>query len=147
MIIVRPFSPTDIQDVMDVVKRSLGEVYPPSLYLTMHNLWREGFIIALEDGQVVGFLAAVESGAKVARVLMLAVLPESRKRSHGSRLLSELYAACIARGLDTVVLEVRKSNKEALAFYERHGYSVFGEIENFYSNGEGAFKMMKVLSS
>jgi ribosomal protein S18 acetylase RimI-like enzyme len=51
------------------------------------------------------------------------------------------------KGYDTVVLEVRKSNKEAITFYELQGFSVCGEIGNFYSNGEDAYKMMKVLRS
>ena len=94
-----------------------------------------------------GFVAAVPSGDKIARVLMLAVVPEKRKRSYGQRLMIELYSSCAARGYDTIILEVRKSNKEALAFYEQQGFSVSGEIQAFYSNGEDAFKMEKVLQS
>jgi len=135
MILIRPFSPTDIPSVMKIVERSLGESYPPSLYLTVHNLWREGFLVIAEDGAIVGFVAAVPSGDRMARVLMLAVVPEKRKRSYGQRLMMELYSSCAARGYDTIILEVRKSNKEALAFYEQQGFSVSGEIRAFYSNG------------
>jgi len=80
MIATRPFSPTDIPSVVKVVADSLGESYPPSLYLTVHNLWRDGFIVLSEDGNIVGFVAAVPSGTKVARVLMLAVLSRYRQR-------------------------------------------------------------------
>lgn len=147
MTLIRQFVPADIESVTKVVKRSLGETYPPSLYLTVHNLWPEGFMVLVEDGRVVAFLAAVVSGPKVARVLMLAVLPEHRRRAFGKHLMAELCAVSLTKGLDTVTLEVRKSNRQAMAFYERLGFSVFGEIERFYSNGEGAYKMMKVLQS
>ena len=125
----------------------MGENYPPSLYLTVHNLWSEGFLVITDDGKVTGFVAAVPTGQKVARVLMLAVLPENRKRSLGKALMAELYASCIAKGYDTIVLEVRKSNKSAITFYERQGFSIFGEMRNFYSNGENAWKMMKSLQN
>jgi len=147
MIVVRKFSPTDIPSVSRMVKNSLGETYPPSLYLTVHNLWPDGFLMLLEDSSPVGFVAAVVSGPKVARVLMLAVEPERRRRSVGTMLMDELFKSCLARGVDTVVLEVRKSNAPARRFYERLGFSVFGEIKNFYTNGEDADKMMKVLQS
>ncbi|MCU0852791.1 MAG: GNAT family N-acetyltransferase [Thermoplasmata archaeon] len=147
MITIRAFSPTDIPHVMDIVKRSLGETYPPSLYLTIHNLWPEGFLVAIEDGRIEGFVATVPSGQKVARVLMLAVLPEVRGKSLGRNLMEQLYASCSMKGYDTVILEVRKSNGDAMAFYEFQGFSVTGEIGNFYSNGEDAYKMMKVLRS
>jgi len=147
MIVIRPFSPTDVSAVMAVVKQSLGETYPPSLYLTVYNLWSDGFQLLLHDGRIVGFLAAVPSGTKVARILMLAVLPEFRGRTLGKKLMNRLYGICLERGLDSIILEVRKSNKEAVVFYEHEGFSVYGEIKNFYSNGEDAFKMMKVLQS
>ncbi len=145
MLVVRTFSPGDIPGVIEVVKSSLGETYPPSLYLTVHNLWPEGFLVAVEGKLVVGFVAAVPTGDKMARVLMLAISPEHRRGGLGQLLMRELYEKSIAKGYDTVVLEVRKSNKEAIAFYELQGFTLFGEIENFYSNGEGAYKFMKSL--
>ena len=96
---------------------------------------------------VVGFVAAVPSGEKVARVLMLGVLPARRRMGYGQRLMGELYANTIARGCDTMILEVRKSNREAVGFYERQGFALTGEINNFYSNGEDAYKMCKTLQS
>jgi len=147
MITIRAFSPTDMPHIMEIVKRSLGETYPPSLYLTIHNLWPEGFLVALEDGKVAGFIAAVPTGQKVARVLMLAVLPEVRGKSLGRNLMELFYANCGMKGYDTVVLEVRKSNTDAISFYELQGFSICGGIGSFYSNGEDAYKMMKVLRS
>lgn len=144
---VREFSPADMQAVMRIVKSSLGETYPPSLYLTIHNIWPEGFLVLEADGRVAAFVAAVESEKQVVRVLMLAVVPERRGQSLGSLLMSELHARCIAAGVHTVKLEVRKSNKSALSFYERLGYSVFGEMQNFYLNGEGAYLMSRTLES
>lgn len=147
MILTRFFSPTDIPSITKIVHESLGETYPPSLYLTVHNLWREGFIVLTDNREIVGFVAAVPSGSKATRVLMLAVLPKSRRRSYGRRLMEELYSNCRAKGLDTVILEVRKSNKEGITFYEKQGFTIVGEIKEFYTNGENAWKMMKVLGT
>lgn len=147
MMFTRPFSPTDIPSIVAIVKESLSESYPPSLYLTVSNLWRDGFLVLVDEGRIAGFVAAVPSGPKVSRVLMLAVLPHARRRSNGKRLMSDLYVNSLARGFDTVILEVRKSNMDAIAFYERQGFTTYGEIKNFYSNGEDAYKMMKVLES
>jgi len=147
MILTRQFAPTDIPSVIKIVEESLGENYPPSLYLTVHSLWSDGFLVLLNDGRLIGFVAAVPSGSKVARVLMLAVDPRFRNKSYGKILMEGLYANSIAKGMDTVVLEVRKSNRSATTFYEKQGFSIFGEIKRFYSNGEDALKMMKILRS
>lgn len=145
--IIRRFSSSDIRPVMEIVKSSLGETYPPSLYLTLHNIWEDGFMVLEDGGRIIAFVAAVESEKQVARVLMLAVLREHRGRSLGSMLMKELYAQCIANDIHTVKLEVRKINKPAIAFYERQGFSVTGELDNFYVNGEGAYVMTKVLEN
>jgi ribosomal protein S18 acetylase RimI-like enzyme len=34
-----------------------------------------------------------------------------------------------------------------MTFYERQGFTVFGEIRSFYSNGEDAWKMMKSIQT
>jgi ribosomal-protein-alanine N-acetyltransferase len=147
MVTIRSFSPTDIPAIMKVVKDSLGENYPPSLYLTVHNLFPEGFLVLKDQGHIVAFVATIEAKPKVARVLMLAVMPQHRRKSFGRRLMNELYVHCLARGFSSVVLEVRKSNVNAIAFYEQQGFDITGEIGNFYMNGEDAFTMMKVLQS
>jgi ribosomal-protein-alanine N-acetyltransferase len=147
MILTRRFAPSDIPSVIKIVEESLGENYPPSLYLTIHNLWSEGFLVLTEHGKLVGFVAAVPSGSKVARVLMLAVLPRYRNKSYGKVLMKGFYENSMAKGMDSVVLEVRKSNSAAISFYEREGFSIYGEMKKFYSNGEDAYKMMKVLRS
>lgn len=143
----RQFSNGDIQGVVEVAKRSLGESYPPSLYLAIQNIWPEGFLVVEEAGMIVAFSATVISSVTTARVLMLGVMPEFRHRTIGRGLMAETYSRCQARGIETLTLEVRKSNSAAMAFYEREGFRVCGEIKNFYSNGEDAHKMMKVLSS
>jgi ribosomal-protein-alanine N-acetyltransferase len=147
MIVIREFTPTDIPSVSRVVKESLGERYSSSLYITIHNLWPGGFLVLVKGGTVVGFVSAVVSGAKTARVLMIAVQPSERGLLHGSRLMEELSTNCLSKGLDTITLEVRKSNTKARAFYEKLGFSVVGEIGRFYTNGEDAFRMAKVLQS
>lgn len=145
--LVRRFVPADIQAVSRVVQRSLGENYTPSLYMTVHNLWPEGFLVLEDEAGVIGFVASVVAGPGTARVLMLAVEPEHRDMSGGSMLMDALYSSCIARGLDTIVLEVRKSNPRAKAFYVRHGFKVTGEMKRFYTNGEDADTMSRQLLS
>lgn len=113
----------------------------------MHNIWPEGFLVVEEAGRVIAFSATVVTSVTTARILMLGVLPEFRHRSIGHGLMAETYSRCIARGIDTVTLEVRKGNAAAIAFYEHEGFAICGEIKNFYSNGEDAHKMIKVLTS
>jgi ribosomal protein S18 acetylase RimI-like enzyme len=57
-------------------------------------------------------------------VYALAVCPTHQRRGIGTALLRHLEAALQGRGCLKVNLQVRASNAEAVAFYERLGYVV-----------------------
>ena len=142
---VRQFSPTDLPDVVGIVKESLRENYPNSLYVDIHRWWREGFLVAEDMGLVVGFLAAVVSAPQQARILMLAVRERVRRQGIGSALMDAFLKECAMRGIRDIELEVRKSNEAAIRFYMRYGFEVTNLLPKFYTDGEDGFKMRRHL--
>jgi len=142
---LRPFRPSDVNAVASIVQDSLRENYPVSIYLDIHRWWREGFLLAEEDGVSTGFVAGVVNGPKNARILMLAVRASRRQRGIGTSLMDAFLRECVMRGLSTVELEVRISNKEAIRFYERYGFQVTQVLKRFYTDGEDGYKMMRHL--
>ena len=142
---VRQFSPTDLPDVVGIVKESLRENYPNSLYVDIHRWWREGFLVAEDMGLVVGFLAAVVSAPQQARILMLAVRERVRRQGIGSALIDAFLKECAMRGARSVELEVRKSNEAAIQFYTRYGFQITNVLPRFYTDGEDGFKMRRHL--
>ena len=142
---LRPFGPNDIPAVAAVVKESLRENYPATIYLDIHKWWRDGFMIAELDGQIVGFIAGVNNAPQNARILMLAVLEPYRKRGIGSTLMDAFLRQCALRGMRTVELEVRVSNTTAINFYRRYGFQIAGTLSRFYTDGEDGYKMVRHL--
>jgi ribosomal protein S18 acetylase RimI-like enzyme len=51
-----------------------------------------------------------------------------------------------AKGIATVVLEVRVGNTAAQMLYNRHGYTVTQRIASYYNNGEDGYLMMKSIN-
>jgi len=142
---VRQFSPTDLPAVAAIVKDSLRENYPASLYLDIHRWWRDGFLVAENGGSVVGFLAAVVSAPQTARILMLAVYGPWRRHGVGSAIMDAFVKECAMRGLNVIELEVRKSNADAVRFYARYGFQVATVLPRFYTDGEDGYKMRRHL--
>jgi ribosomal protein S18 acetylase RimI-like enzyme len=143
---IRPFSPTDIPAVSEIVRTSLNEVYPSTLYLDIHRWWRAGFLVAELDGRPSGFLAGVLNAPQSARILMLAVQPEVRNLGIGTTLLNTFLRECAAHMVTAIELEVRKSNLHAIRFYERHAFRIAQDIPKFYTDGEDAWKMRRGLA-
>ena len=145
MLRLRFFSPTDLEELADLVRTSLGENYSQGLYMNIYNTWREAFIIAEENGRIIGFVAGVISENQSARILMLAVRTEFRCRGIGTMLVNSFMNATVMKGLRSVHLEVRKSNASAIRLYTRFGFQITTTLPAYYSDGEDGLQMWRAL--
>lgn len=64
----------------------------------------------------------------------IAVDPAAKRQGIGTILLLALIERLKRRKVESVWLEVRESNAEAIAFYERHGFTAEVTRRNFYTN-------------
>ena len=99
----------------------------------------DSFVITTTDSDVlVGFLVAriVPGTAEApdADLYNIAVDPAAKRQGIGSRLLATLVEQLVKKSVGNVWLEVRESNAEAIAFYERHGFTAEVTRPNFYTN-------------
>ncbi len=143
---LRRFEKKDLTAVMRIVEKTLGENYDPNLYITFFNLWPEGFIVAVQNGKVIGFALGALTEPKEARLLMLSVQKQHRGTGLGLLLWKWFRKAALMKGAAKITLEVRITNKRAIRFYQRQGFTITGIISNYYSTGESAYTMVKKLS-
>ena len=97
------------------------------------------------DNEMVGFVFVMINANGAAHLTTIGIAPEHRRRRLAERLLNHMDNALRKRGINTVMLEVRVGNIPAQNLYRRVGYTVVQRIENYYSNGEDCFLMMKSL--
>ena len=91
-----------------------------------------GYVFAAvqEENRVVGFLTAFSS-IDSADLTNIAVLPEYRRQGIAGALLQALLAET---GEKEIFLEVRESNQNAIAFYQKYDFEQVGLRKNFYQN-------------
>ncbi len=95
--------------------------------------------------QLAGFLLA-RAVHQDLDVLKLAVKPRFHRRGMGSLLLRAMINEGLGRGCGRCFLEVRKSNRGAIAFYLRHAFELTGTRCNYYTNPiEDAWVMRRAL--
>ncbi len=141
--LIREFKPQDLQQVIEIANESLTERYFPQLFLDIYEAWPRGFLVA-EFHEILGFIAGSKLSNE-ARVLMLAVRKEHRRRGIGSALLRKFMAICKSEGLVSIRLEVRTSNITAIEFYKRFGFNIISFIPNYYTNGDAAYVMWRMI--
>ena len=144
-IMIRPATPDDISKVRNLLVATWHDTYDSLLgferVTEMTNEWHAldvlatqaarpntSFLVASQDGEVVGHIFVVEQDGGVLLLSRLYVLPNRQRQGIGEGLLR----AAVRRhaGTKRVQLVVEARNTKALAFYGRHGFVVTGEIED-----------------
>jgi ribosomal-protein-alanine N-acetyltransferase len=96
------------------------------------------------DGDVLGF-GVMTYGLESAHLMLLAVLPRTRRRHIGARLLDWLEETARTAGISRIELEVRARNTDARTFYRDRGYHERDYVEGYYDGREAAFRMVRNL--
>lgn len=124
-----------------------ADVYPrpwsASLFLSeLAQRSTRSYIVARHEGDVVGYAGLMFTGLE-GHITNIAVDPSFHGRKVGSRLLLTLVTEAIARGAETISLEVRVSNVPAQKMYEKFGFCVTGTRKGYYiETNEDAFVMV-----
>jgi ribosomal-protein-alanine N-acetyltransferase len=137
--------PNDIFPVIALAFETLPERYNPSIFTQFYESCPEGFLVALTNETIIGFLIGIKTAPDTARILMLAVKDTYRKKGIGSSLLTHFIKEMKQQNVTRAELEVRTSNKRALRFYQSRGFLLQETLQRFYQNGENAYSMHKEL--
>lgn len=90
------------------------------------------------DLEIIGFLAARmvpgNASGPDSEIYNIAVHPCFKRRGIGTLLLRACLERLRSRSVNTVWLEVRESNEEAITFYFKHGFLMVSTRKNFYSD-------------
>ena len=132
---VRNMTHNDLTMVSDIERRSYE--FPWS-----HGVFRDcllaGYkcIVLLREDQVAGY-GILSIAAGEAHILNLCVDPEFRSMGYGERLLDNLLSQARASAVQEVLLEVRPSNRTALALYRKKGFYQVANRPAYYQSHEG----------
>lgn len=104
-------------------------------------------LVVYDEDKIVGFVDYMIT-FNSATISQIAVLPNYRKKGLGSKLLEEMeksFPKEIDDVVETITLEVRESNINAISFYKKNGYENVVIKKHYYKNGENAVYMIKRL--
>ena len=113
--------------------------------MTAYETFPDGFLVAEEEGHVVGFLTTVVVALFDVKILSIAVDKRCQSKGFASMLLQALFEVLRAKGILRLLLEVRLSNIRAQKLYLSLGFNLVNVISAYYQDGEDAYLMEKLL--
>ena len=103
-------------------------------------------LVADRDAGAAGYaLLQRRRNSRTARLNSIAVRPGADGKGLGKALLEAAEARARAKGCTHLRLEVRADNKPARTLYEKAGYRRFDVVEDYYEDGEAAWRYEKEL--
>ena len=152
---MRKFTPDDLQSVMQINRLCLPENYTDFFFIDLHQRFPETFIVAEEDGKMVGYimcrievgLASFGLGGLIRKghVVSIAVLPHGRRKGVAQALMTTAMEGMRYYKAKQCYLEVRVTNAAGVALYKKLGFDVSRTSNGYYSDGENAYVMTKKL--
>jgi ribosomal-protein-alanine N-acetyltransferase len=125
----------DLALVSDIERRSYD--FPWS-----HGVFRDCLLagyhcIVLDRGDSVAGYGILSIAAGEAHILNLCVDPNHRSYGYGERLLDEILLIARSTDVRQIFLEVRPSNRTALALYKKKGFHQVANRPAYYQAREG----------
>jgi GNAT superfamily N-acetyltransferase len=129
-------APADLNFVSDRLREYNSNAAGPSGFQRIASFLRD------EEGEIVGgLIAGLYWGWLHLDVLW--VREDLRKLGYGSELLRAVEAEALSRGFRKAYLDT--FSYQALGFYQRHGYTVFGQLDDI-PDGHTQYYLSKLLT-
>jgi putative acetyltransferase len=124
----------DFQKLIRELDRDLAARYGEmQLFFDQFNSVEDisNVIVAFEDGEAIGCGAFKRYDLDTCEIKRMFVLKEARGRKIGSNILSALEFWAKETGFERCILETGKNQPEAIRVYERSGYSVMPNYDQY----------------
>ncbi|MDO4649140.1 MAG: ribosomal protein S18-alanine N-acetyltransferase [Eubacteriales bacterium] len=131
--ILREMLVDDLPQVMEIEQDLFSPPWTKEGFFTYLMKEEALFLVVEEKGQILGYcgiLMVLDEGD----ITNVAVKRDRQKEGIGGFLMESLIRLTGERGVNTIHLEVRKSNEQAIRLYERTGFERVGCRKNYYSD-------------
>jgi len=137
---IRPIRTEDLRLVYELEEQSFKDPFPNYFIDQLADANPETFLVAIYSGAIVGY-AVIDGWSDHLHLVSIAVRAGFRRRGIAQTLLDGLFERSRPGPLR---LELRRSH-EALRLYMKNGFRETGIAHSYYTNGEDAIQMEKLI--
>ncbi len=143
---VRPWLFSDIKEILIIEKECFKDAW--SMEMLADLFLSNGFygLVCEDGGKIVGYIA-VKYVLDEGEINLVAVKKQSQRKGVATLLLNTAEKELKEKGVNKLFLEVRRSNLNAQALYEKCNYKYIAVREKYYNGLEDALIMSKILGS
>lgn len=137
---IRNFMPQDLARVYEIEVNSFNDPYDINMLKGLADIGA-GFLVAVEDEVVVGYILFWLKEENLGHIIAVAVDEKYRCQHIATKLLIMAVNVLHNCNVPKITLEVRASNVIAVNFYKKFGFEIDRKVPKYYNDGEDAFIM------
>lgn len=130
--LIRKMTQDDLHQVCAIERDSFSEPWSEDDFSSSLQNANNYYLVVEIDGEIAAY-CGYWGIAGEGYIYNVAVKSEYRRKHIGYKMLKALLDEAAGRGINALTLEVRYSNKAAIALYESLGFRKAGIRKNFYS--------------
>ena len=132
---LRPATSADVPGLAELDAASFGNPWPADIWMQEVERDLAHVTVAIAHDPLLGLVGSscLWVVREEAHLLRIATRPTFRGRGIGRDLLEDAFVSARAAGCSTMLLEVARRNRAALALYERAGFQIIGERKGYYT--------------
>lgn len=115
-----------------------GHRFDKTQFISYLDRKRAIFFVAVSDSSLIGYVAGSVRASRSeswARLDSIAVLPQSRRKGVGDRLMQRFISEVTRRASKTIILEVAAANENGILFFSKHGFERTRRLPAYYGKG------------
>lgn len=140
-----PMSAGDLPAVLEIESRAYEFPWTEGIFRDCLQVGYSAWVVHNPFSEIMGY-ALMSMAVGEAHILNLCVDPIYHQQGLGRFLLDHLTRIARSANCEILLLEVRRSNRAALALYDRAGFARLGERKAYYPSHNGAREDALLLS-
>ncbi len=141
--IIRYVKENDIGQIHRIEEESFSFPFSRKQFLQLYSNCKEIFFVAEKNEEILGYIVGMRGFRKII-IASIAVKEEYRKKGIATKLMRFFIKKAIMI-TKTLELQARISNKPAIFFYERMGFTCQNILHEYYPDKEDAILYRKTL--
>ena len=126
----------DLPEVLEIEAKNYNFPWSEGIFNDCLKSFSYSCQVCTEEDKVVGY-SIVSMAVGEAHIMNICVDPELQSQGVGSKLLENMIELARKKA-ETIFLEVRPSNKVAIALYEKRGFNEIGIRKGYYPAENGS---------
>ena len=131
-----PMTTTDLHEVEALEQRAYAFPWTHGNFRDALEHGYPSFCLRRTMGELAGYCVLMRVVDEL-HLLNICVAPDDRQSGAALAMMREMLALARREQMSSVLLEVRPTNRRAIAVYERFGFRAIGRRKNYYPAPEG----------